>query len=457
MFLSQRITVEQKQKLVMTPKLQQAIKLLQFSSLELNEYIEQEVNTNPVLEVEQEKPKEEELKMEDREAFEEHLAYDDYSPGYDCGYAGGSKDEITYENFISEAPTLSEYLLDQFKLLTQDDEEQAIGEYLIDSLDDRGFLTIPLEEVSEHFEVEEKEIVKIVKMIQTLDPVGIGATDLIDSLLIQAREIYGDQPLVEKIIRDHLEQLGQNKIKKIAKKLKKSPAEVQRAADLITTLNPSPAADFSTDHNTKFLEPDIFIHQVGDEYVVEMNDKITPRLIISRYYQNLLKRSAEEDTQEFLEKKINSALWLIKCIEQRRMTIYQIVNTLVEMQEPFLNKGVKYLQPMTLNEVAEKIEVHESTVSRATDNKYVQTPHGIYELKFFFNSGISGKGEGLASVSVKQIIQELIETENATKPLSDRKIADIIKDKGYSISRRTVAKYRGELGIPSSSKRRRYA
>ncbi len=460
MMLSQRISIEQKQTLIMTPRLQQAIQLLQFSTLELSQYIEDELKSNPILEVDEESSPEDKCETtdeKDNNLWEEYLENSRYSsdmrPEIDYNVT-----ETNYENFVAIKPCLTEFVLSQFNLLTNDREELEIGEYLIGSLDEQGFLSITPERASQLLEVSIVKVMKVIKMVQSLEPVGIGARNLIESLIIQSKYHYGDLPLVEEIIYNHLEELSENHIKQIASKLKVTPGEIQQVADIIKTLNPRPAALFTSDQETKYLEPDVFIQKVGDEYVVIMNDQTVPRLRINAYYQKIMANMQNgEEAREFLEKKLNSALWLIKSIEQRRMTIYRIVETMVELQKPFLDKGIKHLQPMTLNEVAERIGVHESTVSRATANKYVQTPYGIYELKFFFNSGISSNdGEGIASVGVKEIIQELIRGEDAIKPLSDQKIAEIIEERGFSISRRTVAKYRDELEIPASSKRRRY-
>lgn len=455
--LSQRITLEQKQTLIMTPRLQQAIQLLQLSSLELSQFMEEELKSNPILEAEAEE-REEKIDMEEENIWDDYLANTDYAFHQERGMER-SQEDMNYESVISAQPTLQEYLLSQFTLLTNDQDELAVGEYLIGSLDERGFLSVTLEEVSEIMDVNLSTVFRTMQMIQSLEPVGIGARNLIESLLIQSKFHYGDAPLLEQIISHHLEDLGENRIKRIAARLKVTPTEIQRAFDLIKRLNPRPAAGYTGQPEARYIEPDVFIQKVGDDYVVVMNDTATPRLRINSYYQKILKSfDSGEEAREYLEKKLNSAIWLIKSIEQRRMTIYRIVETIVEMQRPFLDRGIKYLQPMTLNEVAEQIEVHESTVSRATANKYVQTPRGIFELKFFFNSGISGEyGDGLASVSVKEIIQELIKEEDSCHPWSDQQIGEMIEARGYTISRRTVAKYRDELGIPSSSKRRRFA
>lgn len=454
--LSQRITIEQKQTLIMTPRLQQAIQLLQLSSIELSQFMEEELKSNPILEAEIEQP-EEKIEMEEENIWDDYLANTDYAFNQERGMER-SQDEVNYENFISAQPNLTEYLLSQFTLLTNDKEELVIGEYLIGCLDERGFLGVTPDEVSETLEVDPIKVMQVLQKVQCMEPVGIGAQNLVESLIIQSKYHYGNAPLVEAIIQNHLEELGDNRIKQIAAKLKVTPTEVQQAADLIKRLNPRPAAGYATDCEARYIEPDVYIQKVGEDYVVVMNDLAIPRLRINSYYQKILKSfESGEEAREYLEKKLNSALWLIKSIEQRRMTIYRIVETIVEMQRPFLDHGIKYLQPMTLNEVAERIEVHESTVSRATANKYVQTPRGIFELKFFFNSGIaSDAGDGLASVGVKEIIQELIKGEDQCHPLSDQQIAEMIESRGYTISRRTVAKYRDELGMPSSSKRRRF-
>ncbi|MCK4257826.1 MAG: RNA polymerase factor sigma-54 [Halanaerobiales bacterium] len=457
MFLSQRISLEQKQTLIMTPQLQQAIQLLQYSALELGEYIEEELKSNPVLETSIEESKEEKFQTEENNFWDNYIKKSDLSFDSENKIDSDLKD-YNYENFVTAQPTLSEHLLLQFNLTINNPNELEIGEFLIGCLDANGFLSIPIDEMAQSLNVTNLDILKILEIIQTLDPIGVAARDLKESLMIQSKFYYGEMPLVEKIIQNHLDELGRNKIKEIAHKLKVQPQEIQKATDLIKTLNPRPAMNFSTGCETKYLKPDVFIQKVEEDYVVIMNDNTVPRLKINSYYRSILKKfKSGEETREFLEKKLNSALWLIKSIEQRRMTIYRIVETLIELQRPFLDCGIKHLQPMVLSEVAEKIDVHESTVSRATTNKYVQTPQGIFELKFFFNSGISGtSGDGLSSVSVKKIINDLIKEEDSTKPLSDQKISELIGKRGYTISRRTVAKYRDELRIPSSSKRRRY-
>lgn len=456
--LSQRITIEQKQTLIMTPRLQQAIQLLQYSTVELTQFIDEELKSNPILDAELEEPRAEKLDVEEANVWEDYLATKDFGPTFERGHEERAIDDINYENFVSAQPTLSEHLLAQFALLVRDKASLAIGEYLIGNLDERGFLSISPEMAADALDTNLPKVFEVLKTIQTLDPVGVGACNLVESLLIQSRTLYGEATLVEEIIQHHLEDLGENRIKQIAARLKVTPVEVQQAADLIKNLNPRPAASFSTGQETRYLEPDVFIQKVGEDYVIVMNDQALPRLRINAYYQRILKNfQSGEEAREYLEKKFNSALWLIRSIEQRRMTIYRIVEAIVEMQRPFLEQGLKYLQPLTLNQVAERIEVHESTVSRATANKYVQTPHGIFELKFFFNSGIaSDEGDGLASVGVQRIIKELIAAEDPTKPLSDQQITELIGEKGYTISRRTVAKYRDELGLPSSSKRRRF-
>lgn len=458
MILSQRINLEQKQTLIMTPRLQQAIQLLQFSTFELNQYVENELKTNPILDREEESEISAEGSVEglDANLWAEYLENNRYSAlGNKIDY---NYQEVNYENFVTLKPNLTEYLLAQFNLLTNDSEKVKIAEYLICSLDEKGFLSISPELASESLKVDLVQVREVLQMIQGLDPIGIGAKDLVESLILQSRYHFGEQALLEKIIQDYLIDLSENRIKQIAVQLSTSPIQVQKAADLIKTLNPRPAAKFFDRQDIKFLEPDVFIEKVEGEYVVMMNDQSIPRLRINSYYQKVLRDiEAGQEAKEFLEKKLNSALWLIKSIEQRRMTIYRIVETVVKMQRAFLDHGLKHLQPMTLNEIAEQVGVHESTVSRATANKYVQTPYGIFELKFFFNSGITKKnGEGLASVSVQKIIKEIVQKEAADKPLSDQKIAEEIQKKGYSISRRTVAKYRDELGIPASNKRKRY-
>ncbi|SJZ41622.1 RNA polymerase factor sigma-54 [Selenihalanaerobacter shriftii] len=461
MKLAPTISMEQKQELVMTPKLQQAIELLQLSRLELNNRLEKELLENPVLELAEDGM--EEAEVEEPEDEFEDLDWEDYfvdsSSDY-SNYYNQDEDEYNYENFISASLTLEEHLSNQLQMLRLTPKERKIGEYIIGSLDSNGFLDVSVDKLANELQVDRKKVVAILNEIQQFDPVGIAARDLQDSLNIQSEVLTlgKDKGLIKEIIDDYFELLSKNKVKKLAKKLSITPQHSQELVDLIKTLNPCPAKQFEKEGDTKYIEPDLILEKVSGEYIVTMNQSTTSNLRISAYYQKLLKKfKSDTEAKDYLKEKIDSALWLIKSIEQRRMTIYRIAKVIAELQQEFLEKGFKYLRPLTMQDVADEIDMHESTVSRATTQKYIQTPHGLFELKFFFSSGIKAKnGRSLSSVSIKKMIEEIVTNEDVTKPLSDQKIADRLTDLGAEVSRRTVAKYRNELGISSSTKRKRY-
>ena len=417
------LDLEQRQDLYMTPKLQLSIELLQFSSQDLYEYIEEKLESNPLLEKDKTQSK--------------------------VAGSGVTKDSINYENFISEKPNLRKYLKQQLYLVLKDSEIE-VGTYIIGSLDQAGFLDIDLEEISEKFNISQQKTKYILKRIQSLDPAGIAARNLEEALLIQLRSLSLDTKLAETIVSKYLKELKQKNYKKIIKKLDNDNNKIKGAINLIRTLNHRPGAAYGDEQNTSYIEPDLRIKQVKNKYVVIINEKASPLLKVNSYYYQLMQKSEKGELNDYLEDKFKSALWLIRSIEKRRVTIFRIAQAIKDKQKEFLKKGIKYVKPMTMQEIADDIDMHESTVSRATSDKYIQTPHGLYELKFFFASGINN----YSSVSIKAMIKEIIENEDSGSPLSDSKIADRLKEEGLKLSRRTVAKYRSELGILSSSDRR---
>lgn len=458
MRLSYNLTLEQSQKLIMTPELRQAIELLQFNSLELKEYISNELENNPMLERGNLSEEYEDL---DKYTKEKEIDWKEYIEKYDdISYRpqiDRNVEEVNYESFISYEPTLKEFLFSQLNLVHFGIQERQIGEYIVHNIDDNGYLKISLDEIAKLVKTNIDEVELVLGVIQTFDPIGVGARDLRECLLIQIKEKREIEPYIRKIIENYLEDIGHNRIQKISKELNITVEEVQRACDYIKKLEPKPGRAFcGNEDRTKYIVPDAEIEFIEDKFVVTVKDTTAPRLNINNYYKGLMKTGKDEKATEFLSQKFNSAMWIIKSIEQRRNTIKKVVESILKFQMDFFLEGEKSLKPLTLKDVADDIDMHESTISRTTNGKYVQTPRGLFELKYFFSSSLlSNKGD-ISSTSIKSTLKELIQNENPKKPYSDQKISDILNTQGISISRRTVAKYRDELNIPSSSMRRRF-
>lgn len=456
------LSLQQTQKLIMTPELRQAITILQLPAIELEEYIEQELLNNPVLELKDEQ--EEDSKDKDKDKAEEPgipewLEY--FHDSSDVGYVPPppKEQELTFENYTAQAPTLHEHLMFQLHLVVRSEEQRRIGAFLIGNIDDRGYLAVDEEEAAGILNVPRCKVEAVIRTIQSLDPPGVGARNLRECLLLQWESVNGENPLVERIIRHHLDDLGEGRIQRIAEALGVSPGEVQAAADVIRTLDPKPGRKFGHPGDVRYVVPDIIVERVANDYVIIVNDAPIPRLAISSHYRTLLTGDggADPETRKFLEGKFHSALWLMKSIEQRRLTLYKVMDAIVKRQRAFFDRGVRHLKPMTLREIADMIGMHESTVSRATSNKYVQTPQGVFELKYFFTSGVEKEQGGLiSSESIKRIMRDLIAAEDAKNPLSDQALAEKLESQGINISRRTVAKYREEMSVLPSAKRKRY-
>lgn len=450
----------QSQKLIMTPQLKQAIQILQFTYLELEEYINKQLEKNPVLEkviVNEElldiKPKRDKIKEINWKEYIEDFNNFEYTKS---SYYN-EDNEFNYENIVSGEITLQEHLLFQYNLTMSDRKHIEIGEYIINSIDDRGYFAASVEDVANYFNEKQSTIENILQSIQTFDPPGVGARTLEECLLIQLRLLDIKDRKIYALIEKYLPYIASNKYPYIAKQLGVSIKKVQDYCDFIKTLEPKPGRNFMQGEN-RYIIPDVIVTRDGNEYMIINNDRDGSRLIIRDDYKKMLTSGGENsEVNEFLNARFNSATWLIKNIEQRKKTIYKVCEMIVKKQAAFLKNGKKYLKPMTLKEVADEIGVHESTVSRATNGKYMDTPFGIFELKYFFTSGIEkGSGEVISSESIKVFIKDIIDGEDCKKPLSDEKIANKLKNKGINISRRTVAKYRDELGILSSRRRKRY-
>lgn len=465
------LNVEQTQKLIMTPELRQAITILQLSSLELENYIERQLQENPLLELRDDLPEApaEQLERDYTGEREQDERYDIdwreyFHDSSDLGISRQEKyieekEEYSFESFVSQPPTLGEHLTFQLHLADVDEKGLDIGEYIIGNIDHNGYLQISPEDVAEHLQVSLSEVMDVLKLIQTFDPPGVGARTLQECLLLQVRHMELKDELVEQVISRHLTDVAKGKYAQLAQLLGVSVKEIQRVADFLKTLDPKPGRNFFSPGDNRYIVPDVILEKVDGEYVILINDTSMPRLTINSTYRAVLGDGNSHDakTRRYVESKLNAAAWLIRSIEQRRLTLYKVANCLVELQRDFLDYGIKYLKPLNLRKVAELVGLHESTVSRATSNKYIQTPQGVFEMKFFFSSGLSGaRGNAVSAQSTKKMLQELIESEDPANPLNDQRISEIFAEKGIKISRRTVAKYRDELGIPPVRKRKRY-
>ncbi len=459
----QDVRLEQQQKLLITPELRQAIAILQMSSLELSDYLQQELNENPVLELREDDGSEVEMVQDsEEEPILEVDWYEYFLDRSDLGYTGPVNHDKNrdFQMAVAVAPTLHEHLLFQMQISLNQEEDQRIGGFLIGSIDDNGYLCISVEEAAATLGVDVSQVVQVLKLIQTFEPYGVGARDLKECLLIQLTQTGRLFPEVERIVRDHLRDLARGRLAKIAATLKINVTEVQEIVDLIRTLDPKPGRKYAGGNDVRYIVPDVTVEKINDEYLIFVNDGSSPRLMLSPVYKDMLLQPGlcNPETRKYVDERINSAIWLIKSIEQRRMTLYNTAKCLVEAQREFLEKGIKYMRPLNLKQIAKKAGVHESTISRVTTNKYIQTPQGVFELKYFFSSGLESKHGGgrYSSLSIKHILKELIAEEDPYNPLSDQQIANKLRSKGVKISRRTVAKYRMEMGIDSTVKRRRY-
>lgn len=467
MALETKLLLKTTQKLVMTAMLQQAIKLLPLSRLELMQKVQQEMLENPFLEeiatpemsdtalANEEPPQETQEAPEESELnWEAYLQ--DFTSGPDYPVDTG-REVPSLETTLKSETSLAEHLLWQLSLTMHDELERQIGIYLIGNIDDDGYLQCPTEEVAAVFGIDEAKVCAIIEVIQSFDPPGVGARDLQESLLIQLRHLEIEDSLASKIVQQYLSQLDERSFQKIARSFGVTIKEVIAAVDLIRTLDPKPGSRFNS-QRVEYIVPDIVVVKVDDDYQVMLNEDGMPRLRINTLYQNILRQNdgMQNDTREYLEEKFRSAVWLMKSVEQRRQTLLRVTKSLCKFQRDFLDKGLAYLKPLVLKDVADDIGMHESTVSRVTTNKYVYTPQGVYELKFFFHSGLeSFEGDAMSSVSVKDIIRKAVVAEDARKPLTDQQLMTILEDKGVKIARRTIAKYRQELRIPPASRRKR--
>ncbi len=460
MRMTYNLNLEQSQKLIMTPELKQAIEILQYNSLELNKFIQKELMNNPVLEMIQNKGENDFNSKNESTPVEvdwkKMISNNNFKTHNNVNY--DDSEENSFENYVSSETTLTEHLLFQLQFTLLSGKNKKIAKYIIQNIDNNGYLKITNKELVDKFSITDNEVENIIQIIQSFDPIGVCARSLKECLLLQLKFNSIENDIVKVIVQDYLDDLANNKISYLAKKLDVTTKAIQEAADLIKTLEPKPGRAFGSTRDVRYITPDVIVEKIDDEYVVIVKDSTAPRLYINHFYRNLiLNNEVNNSTSDYINNKLNAALRIIKNIQQRRNTIYKVVKAIIKHQRDFFEKGTVYLKPLTLKEIADEIGVHESTVSRTVNDKYMQCPRGLYELKYFFQSGVSSAfGDGVSSESIKSVIKEIISNENPKKPLSDQAISNQLNKSGIKISRRTVAKYRDELNIPSSSKRRRY-
>ena len=481
------------QQLVMTPQLQQAIKLLQLNRMELVGLVQQELQENPVLEEVLEGDEPDSQGSEgggEGPAAETDAAASDVAAGPTDGLEAGAEREPTnaekvadlewqdymnsnpqtgireaigpddrpsFESTMTRRPTLADHLEWQLQLSTLPIEEQAAANVIIGNLDDRGYLRSTIDEVARQAGVAEEVVERTLARIHDLDPAGVAARDLKECLTIQVRALEINDPIVGRILEESLDRLIKRDFRGVAKQLGITIQEVAAAAEVIGRLEPRPGRGFGGDEPV-YITPDIYVYKIAEKFHIVLNDDGLPRLRINGLYKDVLAKKNQvvsKDTKEYVHDKVRSALWLIKSIHQRQRTIYKVMESIIKHQGGFFELGINYLKPLNLRDVADDIEMHESTVSRVTTNKYVHTPQGIFELKYFFNSSINRvEGEAVASESVKARIRRLIVNEDPRRPLSDQRIAEMLKVANIDIARRTVTKYRESMNLLSSTKRR---
>jgi RNA polymerase sigma-54 factor len=477
-----KLALRQTQRVVMTPLLQQAIQLLQLSTLELEQVVRKELEENPLLEelptegteapaanspeaaVElppappPTEPVSSETSTVDGERADE-LPFDLSSVIFDQAdertpVSTESREDLPFENLGgSEATSLADHLSEQLRLATDDPDTLSIGMAIIGNLDEDGYLRAEVAEIAEGTGRPVEEVERVLTLVQGFDPRGVAARNIQECLLLQLTADPDPDPVSVEIVERYFEDLGRRRYADIARAMKLSLDRIMESIDEIQTLEPKPGRQFAV-VDSRYIVPDVTIQKVGADYVVVLNEEGIPRLRVNSLYRSLLRRSGDE-AKQYVEQKIRSAVWLIKSVEQRQRTLRRVAQSLVNFQREFLDKGLPFLRPLALRDVGDDINMHESTISRVTTNKYVQTPQGLYELKFFFHSGIeSTNGAMVSSVSVKKMIRDMVEAEEAAAALSDQEIARALHGQGLTIARRTVAKYREELGILPSHQRR---
>lgn len=485
MALESRLELRLSQKLVLTPQLQQAIKLLQLPHLELTEYLNQELVENPFLEESVDEVPSEELTPEERDSMEREekesaegedtfedtgapleklmsFSVDEYfeersSDGRDMGYFNpGTITPPTFDQFLSKKPDLYDHLLWQLRLSHAPEDMKTVGEIIVGNIDENGYLIASLDEIAKTAETGMELADIALRLIQSFDPPGVGARTISECLQLQLKVIKLQGTIVEKIVVNNLDELEKKKYAALAQQYNVPLPDIMAAVKVIEGLEPKPGRNFSGE-TTNYIIPDVYLIKTADGYQIILNDDGVPRLRVSSFYRKLIHQNStySKEDKQFLVEKMRSAVGLLKSLDQRNRTIYRVTETLLDLQREFFEKGVEYLRPLTLKDVASTLNLHESTVSRVTSNKYLACEHGTFCFRYLFSSALSSGMGSISSTSVKNTIKNIVSEEDSRKPMSDQYIADMLKRSGITIARRTVAKYREELGIPSQIQRRK--
>ena len=474
MQIHQTLQVKLAQKLILTPSLQLAIKLLPMTTLELQDVLTKEMAENPLLEevpTEELQPTEpaaqsERTDGEPTSTSDKQDSWDDADYEYffgdylDDGYRPRAQQEFKelppIENTLSTSGSLAGHLTWQFSLQIDDDLIREIGSAIIGNLDDDGYLVASVEEIAAMDDWPPSEVERVLRLVQGCDPIGVAARDLQECLLLQIRHLGLVDTPTEEIVTEHLRLLQNHQVPELARKLGLSVGEIKEHIEIIRRLDPKPGSRYNPTPS-QYVIPDVYVVKVEDQYVAVLNEDGLPQLRISPVYRRLLDKSADNsaETRAYVKEKFRSALWLIKSVDQRQKTIHKVAASMITFQREFLDHGIEHLRPLVLRDVANDIGMHESTVSRVVNNKYMHTPQGVFEMKYFFHSGISSSyGENVSSVTIKQRIRKIIDSEDTRRPFSDSRIVSMLQNEGLMLARRTIAKYREELKIPTSSQRK---
>lgn len=454
--------------MILAPQLIQSLKMLQMPVLKLEQRLRQELATNPMLEEVEPATEPEEGELPD-DLSEKDPEIDPKMDQIDWDYyLGDEADDYTFsrmrektEERQSQTPaadkTLQEHLLEQLAFLKLSDEQMAIGEFIIGNIDDNGYLTCDKEEIAEILKIDLEQVEEVLDLIQKFDPVGVGARDLRESLLIQLRDLGQENSLAARILEECYDCLDKKSHLQIAKKMGTTPERIQEAMDFLKTLAPKPTMGRFDTAATPIV-PDLMVEKVGDEYVVYHNDKYVPTLRINSQYRQLLRRNngVKEEAKQYVREKLDQAKSLLRAINQRRSTMINVMYAIIEEQREFFERGPEFLKPMIMEDIAQKVEMNVATIARVAKEKYVQTPQGVFEIKYFFNTGLPKEGEGpIVKRSVKQMLDNIVKNEDTANPYSDQELQKLLQDEGISIARRTVTKYRKELRIPPARFRKR--